>query len=169
MELPLLKKCAAAFDYQGPAATLVLKMKYANQPYLAKGAGGFLAVQAMRLEWPLPDLIIPVPLTLVHQISRGYNQSLLLAESLGAILQRPVRQVLRRKLLDYSQAGMTKKQRMQLDGGTFSLKKNLDIKDKVIWIVDDVMTTGRTMNCCAEALYAGYPREVYGLLLCRAI
>ncbi len=46
-------------------------MKYSNQPYLAKGAGAYLAVQLMNLEWPMPDVIVPVPLTLVHCISRG--------------------------------------------------------------------------------------------------
>lgn len=169
MEAPPLKKCAAAFDYQGPAATLVSKMKYANMPYLAKGAGAYLAVQLMNLGWPLPDVIVPVPLTLVHRISRGFNQSLLLAESLGKIVNRPVQQVLRRRLLDHSQAGMTKQQRLRLDASAFSLKKRADIRDKVVLLVDDVMTTGRTMNCCAEVLYSGFPKAVYGLSLCRAM
>lgn len=169
LEAPILKRCAATFDYHGPAATLVLKMKYANQPYLAKGAGAYLAVQLMGLDWPMPDVIVPVPLTLAHRISRGYNQSLLLAESLGNILQCPVQQVLSRRWLDYSQAGMTKKQRLRLDADSFTLKKRIVIRDKVVLLIDDVMTTGQTMNCCAEALYSGFPQAVYGLSLCRAM
>ncbi|QLH36777.1 MAG: hypothetical protein HWD61_12055 [Parachlamydiaceae bacterium] len=92
------QKCGAVFDYQGPAATIVLKMKNANQPYLAKGAGAYLAFQLMHMGWPLPDTLVPVPLTLAHQISRGYNQSLLLANQVGKILQRPVQNILKRKL-----------------------------------------------------------------------
>lgn len=169
IEKPVLKRCAAAFDYQGPAATLVLKLKYANQPYLAKGAGAYLAVQLMNLEWPLPDLIVPIPLTLVHQFSRGYNQSLLLAESLGIFLKCPVQQVLRRRWLDHSQAGMTKQQRLELKADAFSLRRGVDIRDKVLLLVDDVMTTGQTLNRCTEVLYQGFPKAVYALTLCRAM
>ncbi len=166
MESPCVKRCAAVFDYNGPAATLVIKMKYANQPYLAKGGGAYLALQLLRLGWPLPDFIVPVPLTLVHQISRGYNQSLLLAESLGGIIERPVVEVLSRRWLEHSQAGLSKLQRFELDSDSFSLKKHIDIRDKTLLLVDDVMTTGKTMNCCAEVLYSGFPKSVYGLALC---
>ncbi len=169
MEKPSFKRCAAAFDYQGPAASLVLKMKYANQPWLAKGTGAYMAVQWIRLEWPMPDFIVPVPLTLVHTISRGYNQSLLLAQSMSHIIKCPILPILRRRLLDYSQAGMTKNQRLKLAENAFSLKKHVDIRDKVILLIDDVMTSGKTMNCCAETLYTGFPKAVYGLTLCRAI
>jgi ComF family protein len=168
MEAPSFKRSAAVFDYQGPAATLVLKMKYAHQSYLADGAGAYLAMQFMQLDWPMPDLIVPVPLTLVHRISRGYNQSLLLAESLGKIINRPVQQILRRRSLDYSQAGMSKEQRLKLGSEAFSIKKHSDIRDKVILLVDDVMTTGQTMDCCAKVLYQGLPQAVYVISLCRA-
>lgn len=167
IEKPVLKRTAAAFDYIGPAATLVTKMKYANQPYLAKGAGAFLAVQFFNLEWPEPDFIVPVPLTLSHQISRGYNQSLLLSESLGFILKKPIDDLLRRNVLDISQAGLNQKQRIKLDSSSFKLKKGTDIQDKVILLIDDVYTTGRTMNACAKTLYEGFPTAIYGLSLCR--
>lgn len=169
MEAPVFKRSAAAFDYHGPAAALVQKMKYANQPYLAKGVGAYMAVQMLKLEWPMPDLIVPVPLTLVHRISRGYNQSLLLAESLGSILKCPVQEVLRRRWLDHSQAGMSRKQRLGLEPDAFSLRKGIDIRDKVILLIDDVMTTGQTLNCCAEILYEGYPTAVYALTFCRSM
>lgn len=169
LEKPILKRSAAAFDYHGPAATLVLKMKYSNQPFLARGAGAYLAVQFLNLAWPLPDLIVPVPLTLVHRISRGYNQSLLLAQSLGSILQCPVQEVLDRRWLDYSQAGMSKNQRLRLDRSSFLLRKKIDLRDKVVLLIDDVMTTGRTMNCCADILYEGFPTAVYGLTLCKSL
>lgn len=166
MDRPLLKRRAAVFEYQGVAATLLLKMKYGNQPYLAKGAGAFLAMQFLRLEWPFPDLIVPVPLTLVHRISRGYNQSFLLAEALGTFLNRPTKKILSRRWLDQSQARMSKEQRLDLEAEAFSLNKKIDIQDKVILLVDDVITTGRTMQCCAENLSQGFPKAIYGISLC---
>lgn len=166
---PLLKKQAATFDYLGPAASLVTHLKYSNQPYLAKGAGAYMAIQWMNLGWPLPDLIVPVPLTLTHFISRGYNQSLLLAEAIGSILQCPVKKILKRRLWDYSQAGMSKKIRQELDMEAFKCKNSVDISDKIILLVDDVMTTGLTLKRCAEVLYEGYPSAVYGLTFCKTI
>jgi competence protein ComFC len=169
METPTLQRCAAVFDYEGPAASIVSRMKYSRQPWLAEGAGAYLALQWLTLDWPKPDIIVPVPLTFLHRLTRGYNQSLLLSQSMGKIIDAPVREILKRGILDFSQAGMTRKQRLQLDADSFSLKRHINIMDKTILLVDDVSTTGKTMACCAEALYAGYPKAVYGISLCQVI
>jgi len=119
---PVLKRCAAVFDYTGPAASLIKQMKYGNQPYLARGIGAYLAVQWLKLNWPLPDLIVPVPLTLTHRLSRGYNQSLLIAQSMNLILGSKVKSIIRRSLFDTSQAGLNKRERLHLNAESFSLK-----------------------------------------------
>ena len=76
MMIPSQFHCiAAAFDYVGPAASLVKKLKYGNQPYLVKGMAGYLVAQFNELQWPFPDAIIPVPLSFSHWLERGYNQS----------------------------------------------------------------------------------------------
>ncbi|MBA3816982.1 MAG: ComF family protein, partial [Parachlamydiaceae bacterium] len=54
----IMRRIAAAFDYEGPASTLIKQLKYGGQPYLAEGAGAFLTAQFIRLEWPMPDYII---------------------------------------------------------------------------------------------------------------
>src|SRR4029079_15107444 len=102
----ILRRIAAAFDYEGPAATLVKQLKYGGQPYLAEGAGAFLTAQFIRLEWPMPDFIIPMPMAPLRKLERGYNQSLLLAEEVGCLIERPVLNILRRHSGDFSQAGL---------------------------------------------------------------
>ena len=163
-----LTSLAAAFEYVGPAATLIRKLKYSNQPYLSKGAGAYLAAQFLRLNWPMPDVIIPVPIAFTHKLERGYNQSLLLSESLGMILDRPFQEALKRKSGDYSQAGLSRKQRMQLSGESISLRRNQNLHDKCILLIDDVLTTGSTMQKCAEALLEDCPSTIYGLTVCKA-
>jgi predicted amidophosphoribosyltransferase len=74
-----------------------------------------------------------------------------------------------RKSGDYSQAGMDRKQRKTLTRDTLLLKKGHDLRDKRILLIDDVMTTGSTLQRCAEVLYEGCPAEVYALTFCRAI
>ena len=69
---------AAAFEYAGPAASLIRTLKYRNRPYLAKSAAAFLAAQFARLDWPMPDLLVPVPMPWLRKVARGYNQAELL-------------------------------------------------------------------------------------------
>lgn len=157
---------AAALDYQGPAATLVQCMKYENQPYLAEGAASFLVMQWAKLEWPLPDLIIPVPITWMHRIFRGYNQSALLAKSFGKIVNRPVAELLLRRNSGWRQAGLTKMQRKELTPASFSLRRPFCLQDKIVLIIDDVLTTSMTMRCCSQVIAGGYPKSIYGLCLC---
>lgn len=166
---PILNGIAAAFDYFGPASTLVRKLKYGDLPYLAKGCGAYLAAQFLCLEWPMPDVIVPMPIAFSHWLERGYNQSLLLAQSLAAILHCPVQEALVRESGDYSQAGLTRQQRIQLDGACFRLKPNLQLRDKSVLLIDDVMTTGSTLRKCAEVLLEDQPESIYGLTFCRAI
>lgn len=166
---PVLNRIASAFDYMGPAATLVKGLKYGNQPYLAKGAAAYMAMQFIHLNWPVPDVIIPVPLPLTRWIQRGYNQSLLLAQELSQYLDRPVYNALTRTSGDFSQAGLSRQQRRQLDSQSFQVIEERKLEDQCLLLVDDVMTTGSTLRCCAETLYQAFPASIYGLTVCRAI
>lgn len=166
---PIFNGLAASFDYVGPAATLIRKLKYSDQVYLAKGCGAYLAAQFLRLDWPMPDVIVPVPIAFTHWLERGYNQSLLIAESLSTLLNCPVQDALWRKSGDYSQAGLSLAQRRKLEGNNIYLRKNQKLQDKTILLIDDVMTSGSTMRKCAEALLSDCPMNIYGLAVCRAI
>ncbi len=166
---PVWKQAAAAFDYQGPAKTLVSRMKYGNEPYLAKGLAAFMASQFIALKWPFPDVIVPVPMTTIRFLQRGYNQSALLANELGKILGAPVSDALKRRAGDFSQARLTSEERRALGRDAFYLAKDAAIEDKVILLIDDVKTTGTTLNRSAEALLGGFPQEIYVLTGCLAI
>lgn len=156
----------SVFDYVGPAASLIKKLKYSNQPHLAKGAGAFLVAQFDRLKWPLPDAIIPVPISSSHWIGRGYNQSELIANEMGRLLGIPVWNALKRKSGDYSQAGLNQEQRKALSRKRFRLRKDYPIEDKTLLIIDDVMTSGSTLNRCGEVLAEKCPAVLYALTFC---
>jgi ComF family protein len=166
----LFTRMGAVFNYEGPAASLMKRLKYANQPYLARGMAAFLVAQLDQLEWPLPDALIPVPLSFMHWLGRGYNQSALLAEEMRRFLQCPTRSVLKRRSGDYSQAALSLEQRQALDGERFKLKKNSHLlQDKVLLVIDDVMTSGSTLQRCAEELSVGRPKALYALTFCRTL
>lgn len=160
---------AAAFDYEGPAISLVKHLKYANKPYLAKGMAAFLIAQLDRLQWPMPDVLVPVPLSFSHWIDRGYNQSALLAEEMGRLLQCPVWNALTRQSGDFSQAALSLEQRKALSGKYFRRNEKFTIQGKILLVIDDVMTSGSTLQRCAETLSLGNPAALYALTFCRTL
>lgn len=162
----LFNHMAAAFSYEGPASSLVKGLKYGNQPYLAKGMGAFLVAQWERLGWPIPDALVPVPLSIGRWIERGYNQSALLAHEMGGILKRPVWDVLKRQSGDFSQTALSLEMRKMLRKNRFALKKSHLLANRVILVVDDVMTTGTTLRCCAQVINQANPTSIYALTFC---
>jgi ComF family protein len=159
----------SAFDYIGPAVRLVCLFKYSKMHGLAKGLAGYLVAQYLRLGWPLPDLIVPAPIQPSHWWDRGYNQSDLLAQEVGRILGVPVESLLRKQEGDWSQAGLSKRQRTQLSSESIWIADREAVQDKVVLLIDDVLTTGTTLRRCSDALYEGFPTELYALTVCRAI
>lgn len=164
-----LERIGAAFDYFGPAATLVTHLKYGKLAYLSAGMGAYLAAQLLILKWPLPDLIVPMPLSRLKKWERGFNQSSLLAEALSLHIERPVVELLSRRSGEFSQAGMSSLQRQQLSSEGFVISKTADLKGKTVLVIDDVMTTGSSMRCCADKLRSLYPESIYALTFCRAL
>jgi ComF family protein len=164
-----LSKVASACEYIGPAATMIRLMKYGNQPELSSTAAAYMAIQWVELDWPKPDCIVPVPCTWLRKLDRGYNQSELIAVELGKMLGVPVMRNLKRAIGDLSQAGLSREQRLKQPLNSFSLKNSGALEDKSILLVDDVLTTGRTLSACAEVLCEGFPKEIYALTFCRAV
>lgn len=162
-------RMAAAFDYEGPAVSLIKHLKYANKPQLAQGMAAFLVIQFDRLQWPVPDALIPVPISFTHWLERGYNQSALLAEEMGRLLQCPVWHTLKRRSGDFSQAALTLEQRKALDGKRFRRCSSYSLQGKVLLIIDDVMTSGSTLQRCADILTKENPSALYALTFCRTL
>ncbi len=163
-----LTAMASALDYEGPAETLIKKFKYHDRPYLAESLASFMVMQLFELKWPLPDCIIPVPISQVRLICRGYNQSLLLAKEIGRLLNKPVIEALGRKSGDFSQASLGYHQRLKMEGDSLFLKRNMDLQDKKVLLIDDVLTTGTTLRRCAEVLIESCPHHIYGMTVCRS-
>ncbi len=160
------KRVVSAFEYQGPAAALVRELKFGGREELAKDLASWMVVQFLRLDLPMPDLIVPVPQPWVRRVVRGYNQSLLIAREVAALLDRPVQELLHKRSGDFPQTALSKMDREKLASSAIGWKKRGEISDKAVLLVDDVMTTGATLRACGEVLQEGFPAALYAVTFC---
>ena len=99
------------------------------------------------------DLLVPVPLHKNKLRQRGYNQSYWIAKGMGEIMNKPVEtESIKRNVETNTQTRKARYERWENVEHIFKLKNEQLIRDKHILLVDDVVTTGSTLEACASAL-----------------
>lgn len=99
------------------------------------------------------DALIPIPVHSKKEFSRGYNQSLLIVQGMQEVLGIPIVEALYRKTHDKSQTKKSKEERYRNVKGKFALKENGLQGCNHVLIVDDVLTTGSTLEFATRAIY----------------
>jgi ComF family protein len=167
-EHPLaLTRLRSAFRYEGEVRRLVHAFKFGGQNGLAPSLGALLTdtYVSHHLE---AAVIVPVPLTGMRRRTRGYNQASLMAQELGRALDLPVVDALTRRRFPGAQASSaTAVERWRNVAGAFSVARPEAVADKRVLLVDDVATTGATLDACARELLAAGAASVSGLTLAR--
>ena len=159
-------------EYGGALRELVHLLKYDSMIPLAKPLGERLASvaenPAWREEFASCQAVAAVPLDPVRLRSRGYNQAELLARVVARLLGLPLlpARAFRRVRSTATQAGLTRPQRRENVRGAFEAQ-SAAVKDRRILLVDDVMTTGATLDSCAAALRAAGASRVLALCVAR--
>ncbi len=151
----------AAFSY-ATVQEMILRYKNAGRPGYADWFSGQICAEFLdELKDLHADALIPIPLLRKKEWKRGYNQSGLIAERLGKALEIPVYEdALRNVKTGGEQKGMSSYGRRNNSKNAFILYKN-DVKLKTVILVDDVYTTGSTMDAAAAALKEGGTEQVY--------
>ncbi len=166
----------AASLYRSPLVSASIHTyKYRFIQAFAKPLGTWLAGRVTEIGLPLPDVCIPVPLHPRRLRFRGFNQSELLAHTLADTLAPglalPVRtDILRRTRYTRPQMKThTRAERLGNLAGAFALvaANTPLIRDKSIWLIDDVATTGTTLEECARILKQSGAKSVFGIVLAR--
>lgn len=165
-----LTRVRAIGSYDGTLRVLVQRMKYAGHSSLARRLG-HLARSAGRDVLDGADYVVPVPLHPVRRLQRGFNQAALIAGALG-IKELPA---LRRARWTPTQTGLSAPQRQQNVDRAFALSYLLRlrgtrraVKNRTLVLVDDVRTTGATLDACARVLLAAGAAEIRALIVARA-
>ncbi|MCH2547752.1 MAG: ComF family protein [Alphaproteobacteria bacterium] len=166
---PPFTAARAVFRYEGDSRRLITGYKYYDRTLATPMFARWLA-RAGADQLALCDMIVPVPLHPWRLIQRRYNQSALLAAGLGKLTgKKVVTDALRRTRYTPQQAGLTREERMENVRGAFapSPRRLQQIEGKSVALIDDVLTTGATLNACAEALQNAGAKEIYVLVLAR--
>lgn len=167
--LRLDRLLAYAF-HSGPLRQAIHQFKYEDLRSLA-GPLGELMLQgwaALASRDFLPDLIIPVPLHPSRQRQRGYNQAALLAQELGSGLRRPVvTEVLVRIKATAPQVDLDAKERRANVHNAFRCR-DASLSGKRVLLIDDVCTTGSTLESACLALRETGTASVWAYTLARA-
>lgn len=116
------------------------------------------------------DIIISVPLHKQRERRRGYNQSLLISKELGKIIGIPDKSgLLTRLRYTDTQSLLHKNERYLNVKGAFKVTNEKEVEGKVILLIDDVLTTGYTLNECSRMLKKAGAREVYAAVIAAAL
>lgn len=161
---PHFKRTVAAFAYAFPLDKLVLALKYGEKFYLASSLGDRLAQRVTAR----PDCLVAMPLHPLRLRERGFNQSLQLARRIGQQLDLPVLPFACQRVRNTpSQSTLPWKERNKNMRKAFSC--TAEVAGKHIAVVDDVMTTGATLNELALALLDAGASEVSAWVVARTL
>ena len=172
---PVFKATFAAADYRPPLAEAITALKFGHQIGLASGLGLLLA-RSLARQMPgtetLPDCLVPIPLSPARLAERGFNQAEAIARSLArhwpsspgpAPVLRPM--LLARVRDTARQSGLAGAAR--LDNVDAGFVADASAAGQAIGLVDDVMTTGATLDAAAHALLAAGAASVIACVVAR--
>lgn len=153
------------FTKKGKVQKLLHALKYRGNQEVGILLGSMFGQEMMDEKLlPKAELIISVPLHKKKLSKRGYNQSDLLAEGLSKAIGIPWSgTALTRTRFTDTQTGKSKKERQENVSGVFEVKGELELKSVII--IDDVLTTGATLEACVEALQMAGCREFHILTI----
>jgi ComF family protein len=161
-------RARAVGPYEGSLRAILHAFKYDRRRSLARPLGAMMRGRAERL-LDGAGCAVPVPLHPSRRRQRGFNQAADLAAHLGL----PVLHALRRTRRTQTQTELPAAQRHQNVRGAFALRRsnavNRGLQGSIVILVDDVSTTGATLEACARALKLAGVEEVRALTVARAI
>jgi competence protein ComFC len=159
----------SVFRFEGTIRRAIHELKYRRIKSIAEPLAALMAKYLLENEVP-GNLFVPVPLHSKRLRERGYNQSVLLAQKLGKLTARPVIEgvLFRQKdSLPQARTSTVEERRMNVDNAFRC--RGVSLRENNVVLIDDVCTSGATLESCARALKAAGTQSVWGFTLAREI
>lgn len=165
---PRIKAIRSWAEFDGMIRNALHDLKYRKNIGLGISLAQHLISVLQTCDWEI-DLVAPVPLGINREHQRGYNQADLLAKPLALALQLPYNpHTLRRVKETQSQVELSLPERQKNMMAAFEAQPQ-KVLGKQILVIDDVTTSGSTLEACAIALLEAGAKSVYGLTVARAM
>jgi len=167
---PPFVRTVAGFRYAEPAARMVQRVKFGGSRVDARVLGSLLAEQvaAAYRDTEKPDVLAPVPLSLLRLLRRGHNQAAMFARWVGRASRVPVEYDLcERTRHTRAQTGLSRAARLRNLSGAFTVPR--PVAGRCVAILDDVMTTGATVTALSRVLLAAGARAVHVWVVARTM
>lgn len=165
------------FKYEGQIRELIIDYKFNEKSYMYKTFVNFLLKNKKIFEnIKKYDKIIPVPISKKRYKERGYNQSLLIAKEISVQMSYKTNKRNNLELVNncliktkniIEQSKLNKEDRKQNIQGVYTLKNGSILNNKSILLVDDIYTTGSTVNECCRVLQQAKPNKIGVLVLAK--
>jgi ComF family protein len=152
---PAFREGRTAVLFKGPARALVIELKYHRGLHVLEDMAEIFRRATHVLELARGGVLVPVPLHPRKARERGYNQAMLLAETLARVAGAgtTVEPILRRVVDTETQTAFDRRTRMANLKNAFALANGAELNPSLHYlVVDDVFTTGSTLNSCARTL-----------------
>lgn len=167
-DAPRFDATLVACDYTAPLDSLVLQLKFGAQLALAPWMARVLGDAIKNIAPALPDVLCPVPLGTRRLVERGYNQALEVARPLARALQLPVAPQLLQRVRDTpAQSGTAPGERKKNVRGAFGVNEAFEVRGRHVGVVDDVMSSGHTLDEIAAVLKRAGAARVTNIVFAR--
>lgn len=170
-EPPYFDATHCFYNYAEPLSLLIHRFKQQKSIYIGKALAEIFASQLnhyyQQHHIPLPDLLCPVPLHWIRLWKRGFNQSQFIAQTLNSHFKIPILRGLSQVKHVPHQKRLKRTQRLQNLAQAYQLKADINLHGMTIAIVDDVITTGATVNTIAKQLKLAGAKEVVVLAIAK--
>ena len=165
---PVYQEVRSLAGFEGVIREIVINLKYRSDLGLSLVAAEMMAGLVQRENWQL-EMVVPVPLSQKRVKERGYNQAAALAFPLSLLLKLPLRSKALIRIRDTkSQVHLNAAERKANVQGAFLADPQL-VRGSRVLLVDDVYTTGATLNAAAEALCSAGCNDVRVVTLAKAL
>lgn len=140
------------YEYKGIIKKQLCKFKFNNEKYIGNFFSKILAQRILDLNLFF-DIIIPVPISKKRYKERGYNQSKIISKETAKTVKRKYySNILIKSKNNYKQSKLNINERKENVLGVYKVRNNQKIKNKIVLLIDDIYTTGATVNECAKVL-----------------
>lgn len=163
MQIAEIDGIVCAGNYAGGFKKAICNMKFQSQRgYIQPLAELMMEAWAQR-GMPQPTMITCVPISLTRSYRRGFNQSAELAGVISKAWDIPFQETLRRRILSKKQSALRAPQRQKNAQKAFFSRTNIDLSGKQILLIDDIVTTGSTIQACSKLLKKMGADKIYVL------